>query len=90
MAALDTAGCGGGWYYWAWNYVEVYGQEKSADYPYTSGKTTVDGTCKYEASKTVAKVTSYVQVGQTNEQIKAAIAIKPVSVALDAAKAVFQ
>lgn len=36
------------------------------------------------------KVSSYVQIGQTNADITAAIKLKPVSVALDAVQAVFQ
>ena len=89
-SAYGNNGCNGGWYYWAWDYGKVNAQEQSASYPYTSGTTGITGTCKANTSIGVAKVTSYVQVGQTNDEIMAAINLKPVSVALDAARAVFQ
>lgn len=92
-SAYGNAGCNGGWYYWAWDYLITTPQEKSVDYPYTSGAKGVTGTCLSNASLGVVSInatTPYVQVGQTNDEIKAAIMIKPVSVALDAARAVFQ
>jgi len=88
-SASGNNGSSGGWYYWAWNYMKVNAQEKTSQYPYTSGKFGQTGTCTASGSG-VAKVSSYVQVGQTNADIMAAINLKPVSVALDAQRAVFQ
>ena len=88
-SAYGNNGCGGGWYYWAWDYLKVNNQETTADYPYTSGQFGITGTCNASGSG-VAKVNSYVQVGQTNQDIMSAINLKPVSVALDAQRAVFQ
>jgi cathepsin L len=42
----QSAGCNGGWYYWAWDYLKVNAQAYGKDYPYTSGTTKVDGTCE--------------------------------------------
>ena len=89
-SAYGNNGCGGGWYYWAWDYLKVNAQESSANYPYTSGVTTQTGTCTANTSLGVAKVTSYSQVGQTNADIMAAINTRPVSVAIDAQRATFQ
>lgn len=83
-------GCNGGWYYWAWDYMKGHAQETEADYPYTSGARGVTGTCHADLSLGVVTVPSYVKIGQTNTDIVNAINIKPVSVALDAARAVFQ
>jgi C1A family cysteine protease len=87
--AYGNQGCNGGWYYWAWDYGKVNAQTTTASYPYTSGTTTLTGTCNWDGTG-VAIVDSYVQVGQTNADIVAAINLKPVSVAIDAARAVFQ
>lgn len=40
-------GCGGGWYYWAWNYAANHPLMTERDYPYTSGKDGVSGACLY-------------------------------------------
>lgn len=37
------------------DYVEFYGIESNADYPYTSGETGFDGTCTEDREKTVFK-----------------------------------
>lgn len=42
----------------AFKYVMAEGLESEADYAYTG----VDGTCAYDASKVVAKITSYTDV----------------------------
>jgi len=52
----QSQGCGGGWTYWAFEYLMTAGgQESEADYPYTAQ----DGTCKFDASKIAAKLTNY-------------------------------
>jgi len=82
-------GCSGGWYYWAWDYMKTTALETEASYPYTSG-TGITGTCKYNASLGVAKVTGYTEVAATSTAIKSALNLKPVSVAIQADTAVFQ
>lgn len=88
-SAYSNAGCNGGWYYWAWDYLKVNAQETTSAYPYTSGTTGVDGTCKYNAANGKVKVTTYSAIGTTNTAITAAIAVQPVSVALCAMSPVF-
>ena len=72
-SAYGNAGCNGGWYYAAWDYMKVTAQENSSSYPYTSGTTGVDGTCTANTSLGKVKVTTYAAIGQTNAEIIAAI-----------------
>jgi len=52
----QSQGCGGGWTYWAFEYLmSVGGQELEVDYPYTAE----DGQCAFDASKIAAKLTNY-------------------------------
>lgn len=52
----QSQGCGGGWTYWAFEYLlSAGGQETEANYPYTAQ----DGTCAFEASKIAARLTNY-------------------------------
>jgi C1A family cysteine protease len=52
----QSQGCGGGWTYWAFQYLlSAGGQERESDYPYTAQ----DGTCAFDASKIAAKLTNY-------------------------------
>jgi len=88
-SAQGNMGCSGGWYYWAWDYMKTTALETEASYPYTSG-TGITGTCKYNASLGVAKVTGYTEVAATSTAIKSALNLKPVSVAIEADTAVFQ
>jgi cathepsin L len=80
-------GCNGGLMDNAFKYIEKYGIEAEATYPYTAR----DGTCKYDASKTEGTVKSYQDVAPGNPaQLKAALAISPVSVAIEADQIAFQ
>merc|ERR1712127_193545 len=88
-SSYGNNGCGGGWYYWAWNYMKSTAQENTVNCPYTSGKYGISGSCKASGNG-VAKVSSYVKVGTSNSAIQSAINMKPVSVALDAERSVFQ
>ncbi len=93
--AYGNAGCGGGWYYWAWNYMMTNPQETEASYPYSSASYNfgITGTCKANLSLGVVKTaspTNYVKVGQTNADIISAINLQPVSVAIDASTTTFQ
>jgi len=92
--AYGNNGCNGGWYYYAWNYLQANAQETNADYPYTSGNG-VTGTCKANTSLGIVKTVAgagkdYVVVGQTNTDIMSAIDRQPTSVAIDASQNVFQ
>ena len=79
-------GCNGGLMDYAFQYIETNPLELEDDYPYTA----VDGTCKYVTSKGVGKVSSFVDVTPKNaDQLKAAVALGPVSVAIEADRAVF-
>lgn len=46
-SAYGNAGCGGGWYYWGWDYAAVTPIASEAAYPYKSGNFGITGTCKY-------------------------------------------
>jgi len=85
--AQGNMGCNGGLMDYAFTYIESNPLELESDYPYKA----VDGTCKYVTSKGVGKVSSFVDVTPKNaDQLKAAIALGPVSVAIEADRAVFQ
>jgi len=52
----QSQGCSGGWTYWAMEYLMTAGgQESEADYPYTA----YDGTCAFDKSKIVARISNY-------------------------------
>jgi len=71
----------------AFTYAETNGMELESVYPYTG----VDGTCKYSAASGKVKVTKFADVTVDSvDQLKAAIAQGPVSVAIEADKMVFQ
>ena len=52
-------GCNGGWYFWAYNYLQTAMTMRESDYPYTSGNTGRETACAYDASKGVTNVASY-------------------------------
>jgi len=76
--------CNGGWYYWSWDYWKANAAETDYSYPYQS----TDGSpraCQVDASQQWLNVGSYSAVTPNNpDQLKAAIADRPVSVAIDA------
>jgi len=52
----QSQGCGGGWTYWAFEYLmSVGGQESEADYPYTGD----GGTCAFQKADIVATIKNY-------------------------------
>ena len=74
-------GCNGGLMDYAFQYIEKNPLELESDYPYKA----VDGTCKYVTSKGVGKVAGFVDVPQNSAaQLKAALSVSPVSVAIEA------
>jgi len=84
-------GCNGGNFGWAWNYLRNNPQELNSDYPYTSG-TGNSGTCLYNAAlgKVSTQSTAFVSVAADPASIQSAVAIKPVSVAIEADTYYFQ
>jgi C1A family cysteine protease len=80
-------GCNGGLMDNAFKYIEKYPLMPEQDYPYTAEV----GECKNDSSKGVAKVTGFQDV-KTNDfkQMKAALAMRPVSVAIEADQMAFQ
>ena len=71
----------------AFDYLSTHGLEKETEYVYTAK----DGTCKYKADKGIAKDSGYTRVtARKPDQLKAAIAKGPVSVAIEADTYVFQ
>jgi C1A family cysteine protease len=85
-----NAGCNGGSFDLAWLYAESHPVELESSYPYTSGNG-VTGSCSYNKANGVVDVTSYSNVKADNvSQMKAAVTSHPVSVAIEADKAVFQ
>jgi len=81
---FSNHGCSGGWYYYAWKWLETSKSMLESDYPYTSGVDGKETKCAYDSSKGVTNVKSYQQVGKDTDSIKAAIEIGPVSVAVNA------
>jgi len=52
----QSQGCGGGWTYWAWQYLlSAGGQETEANYPYMA----VNQPCKFDKMKIAAKLTNF-------------------------------
>lgn len=73
-------GCNGGWEYEAFIYYQTYAAESEATYPYKA----VDGTCQYNSGATTGVTsTGYTNVAANDvNQMKAALAIGPLSVAI--------
>ena len=85
--SYGNMGCNGGLMDNAFKYIEKYGIEEEATYPYTAR----DGSCKYDASKTTGTVKSYQDVAPGSpDQLKAALQKGPVSVAIEADQIAFQ
>ena len=87
-AGYGNYGCGGGLQQYAFHYYQYYEAEVEANYPYTAK----DGTCKYSAADiSGVNVASYQFADADNaDQMKAAVAKQPVSVSIEADRAVFQ
>ena len=87
---FSNHGCNGGWYYYAWKWLQTSMTMQESDYPYTSGTTGTETACAYDAAKGVTNVSSYAQIAEDTESIKAAIENAPVSVAVSAGNDVFR
>jgi cathepsin L len=89
MVDCSTAnyGCGGGWPYKAMQYVAGSPLEREGDYPYTAR----DGGCAYNRAKAAEGDSGYQAVAANNAgALQAAVNGYPVSVLIEADRAVFQ
>lgn len=88
---LFNQGCNGGSMDLAFLYAQNDSVMTEADYPYVSGTTKKDGQCKYQKAEGKVLVSDYIDVKSNNPtQLKAALNKGPVSIAIEADKAVFQ
>lgn len=86
---IENYGCSGGWMDTAFDYIiQNGGISSETNYPYDAS----DGTCNaHMASLSVAKIVGYEDVPANNEgEILKAVAMQPVSVALDGSGQEFQ
>lgn len=82
-------GCSGGQMDGGFKYLIENGQCLDTEYSYTSGKTKAEGTCK--SCSSVAKFVSCSDVKTSDEiSLKAAVALQPVAVAIEADTRYFQ
>jgi hypothetical protein len=84
--------CNGGSMVLAFRYFEKHDAILEKDYPYTSGVSKEKGSCSYEEKDhTAVEVSAYKNVTpDMPDQLKAAIAEGPTSIAIEADKTVFQ
>jgi len=83
------AGCDGGNTETAYDYVATKGLEPESAYPYTSGDTGKDGSCRYSGSKTQVTIQSYKTVSSRKSsegKMLTQIQSSPISVCVDASK----
>jgi len=87
--SYGSHGCQGGFMEGAFKYVIEHGQCSLSSYPYTSGVTKTEGTCK--TCSPIVKISSCSDV-RPNDQLslKAAVSQQPVSVAIEADTRLFQ
>ena len=87
----EDQGCNGGLMDNAFEWIEKNGIAAEAAYPYTSGTGTT-GTCdKAKSAQKVVTISSFRDVPQGDEDaLKSAVAIGPVSIAIEADKSAFQ
>jgi len=82
-------GCNGGMMDRAFSYTKTHPLETESDYPYVAKSHGLFG-CKYDKSKGVVSASTYTDVAHgSSNQLKAALAKGPVSVAIEADKSVF-
>ena len=74
-------GCGGGWYWWAWDYLKTHTANTEASYPYKA----VDGSCKYVESNGNITVNTYAAItSKSTSALLSALDSYPLSVAIQA------
>ena len=86
----NNHGCKGGWYYWAYDWLEKHMTMSIESYPYVSGETMKATKCQYNADEGVTNVSDYVEVNPDTKDIKAALELGPVNVAVAAGNDVFR
>jgi C1A family cysteine protease len=85
--SYGNQGCNGGLMDYAFEYVASQGIEQESQYPYAG----VDQTCAYNQADAIMVNTGYSNVATDNEQaLLNAVAVQPVSVAIEADQPVFQ
>lgn len=66
-SSYGNGGCDGGWYYYAWNYLESHNLETESEYPYSNGSMYygITGSCNYKPNNgpTTKSGDDYVVVG---------------------------
>lgn len=79
-SAYGNAGCNGGFYTYAWDYVKkAIGSQTYSSYPYTAA----EGTCKFARSSVASNVTSYAWVASDEAAMATAVATYgPISVSI--------
>ena len=86
----NNRGCKGGWYYWAYEWLEKHMTMTIEAYPYVSGTTEKANHCEYNSDEGVTGLSDYVEVSPSTEDIKAALELGPVNVAVAAGNDVFR
>lgn len=79
-------GCNGGLMDYGFKYIKDNGISLESDYPYHA----TDGTCNQSVNKTAVKVTGFVDVPATEDDLKIAVSKQPVSVGIAASSFAFQ
>ena len=82
--SAGNAGCGGGWYFWSYDWLLTNETMLESDYPY-KGR---NGLCHKDASKGITNVLSYGKTSGTEANL-ARLAIQPVNVAVNAGSKAF-
>jgi hypothetical protein len=79
-------GCGGGWPYLAYEYIQQAGGQDTEDsYEYTAGQTGTAGQCQFNPAYIAAKISGYTQItGGEAGLLQALQTVGPVSVCVDA------
>jgi C1A family cysteine protease len=90
-APSPNEGCNGGWMDDAFDYVTANGGlPTEAAYPYVSGTTQKDETCKAQTPVAGTAPTGHVTVDQKADALKEAVFLRPVSIAIQANQMAFQ
>lgn len=92
-SAYGNQGCNGGWYFYAWNYLQTTQQATNASIPYTSGAGTV-GSCNLDNAVFEAGVVAtdpfYRWANTELADIQALVQEQPSSIAINASTYAFQ
>ena len=90
--SFGNQGCNGGWYYYAWNYLQTINQDLESVYPYKSGFGTVPA-CNAQPggpAGVTPNSTYYYQVNSDTASAQSALDGRPLSIAIHAANYSFQ